>query len=107
MELETVKEKNTAIVTISFKDEDGLAVIPTKAYYSLYCETTSTEIIAETEISSPGSEQSITITPAQNEIIDDKNDFETRIVTARWTYSGNKQGASEYRYKVENLKRIT
>jgi len=108
VELTEIKEKSTCFVTVAFKDENGVAVIPTAAYYSLYCETTSYEILAETEIVGPGSSQEITITSTQNQIRESSSIYETKLLTIRWTYSGGtRQGTGEYRYKVKNLGRIT
>jgi len=83
------------------------AVAPTKAYYSLYCETDQKEILAETEIANPELTEEIEVTPAQNALCGQGNDIETRLITVRWTYSaGTKQGIAEHRYRLKNLSRI-
>jgi hypothetical protein len=106
--MDTVNEKTTYIVTIYFWDENGAAVTPGAAWYSLYCETTKTEILTETVIAGLGTSVDITITLSQNAIINTLNDYEQKLLTTRFTYGAPvKQGTGEYRYLVNNLKRIT
>lgn len=106
--MDEVNENSTAIVTVSFKDEDNVAVTPTKAYYSLYCETTSIEIKAETELTGLGTTKDIEITSTENKIQTAANSKEIKLLTVRFTYNaGAKQGTGEYRYSVKNLSRIT
>jgi len=105
--MDIVNEKTTAIIMASFKDENGAAVVPTQAWYSLYCETMSTEILAETELTSLGSSKDIEITPTQNRIIMAVNSSEIKVLTIRFTYNaGAKQGTGQYRYAVANLQKI-
>lgn len=106
MEMETINEESSCLLTVNFKDENGAAIIPTTAYYSIYCESNSSEILAESEIPDPQSEQIIVITQAQNAIILGANNLEMKLVTLRWTYGTGKQGTKEFRYRVRNLKRI-
>lgn len=106
--MDTVNEKTSYFVTISFKDEDGVAVTPTAAYYSLYCETTKYEILAETAIGGLDTSVEVIVTSTQNAIRNVANKKEQRLMTVRFTYSGGAyQGISEYRWNVANLKRIT
>ena len=106
--LDTVNEESTAVVTVSFENESEVAVTPDQAWYSLYCETNSTEILAETELTGLGTTKDITITAAQNAIIDTTVEFEIKILTVRFLYAtSTKQGTNQYRYKVMNLTRIS
>ena len=108
IELETINEENTTVVTVAFYDEEGSAAVPVQAWYSLYCETTGTEILIETEIVSLDASIEIEVTPAQNAILDGDNEVETKLMTVKWTYgeAGAKQGSAEYRWNVRNLARI-
>lgn len=106
--MDTINEKTTYFVTVTFKDEDGTLVTPTAAYYSLYCETTQTEILAETAFPSLSAAVKITVTSTQNTIQKSSNASETKLMTVRFTYNaGTNQGTSEYRWEVKNLKRIS
>ena len=106
--LDSINEKTDYFVTISFKDEDGTAVTPTAAYYSLYCETTRYEILSETALTGLSTSKEVVVTATQNAIRNVANDKEQRLMTVRFTYSsGVYQGTSEYRWNVLNLKRIT
>ncbi len=104
--MDSVNEKSTYIVTVSFKDEAGAAVTPTQAWYSLYCETTSTEIKAETELTGLGTSKDVEITPEENKIQNSVNSAEVKVLTVRFAY-GAKQGTAQYRYVVTNLQKLT
>jgi len=106
--MDTVNEKTTYFVTITFKDEDGTLVTPTAAYYSLFCETTKTEILTETSIGSLSTSVEIVVTSTQNAIQTASNQSEQKLMTVRFTYSGGTyQGTNEHRWMVLNLKRIS
>ncbi len=106
--MDSINEKSTYIVTVSFKDETGAAVTPTQAWYGLYCETSGTEIKAETELTGLGTSKDVEITPEEDRIQNSANSSEIKAWTVRFTYSGGaKQGTAQYRYAVTNLQRIT
>lgn len=106
--MDSINKKTTYIVTLYFRDGNGFATTPTAAWYSLFCETTKTQILPETSIGGLGTSVDILITLAQNAILNPLNDAEQKLVTTRFTYgSPVKQGTGEYRYLVNNLKRIT
>lgn len=106
--MDAINERSTYIVVASFKDETGAPVTPTQAWYSLYCETTATEIKAETELTGLGPSKDIEITPEENQIQNAVNNAEIKVLTVRFIYAaGAKQGTSQYRYAVTNLQRIT
>jgi len=107
--MDTINEKSTAIVTASFFNEDDVAISPTQAWYSLYCETSATELKAETELTGLGTTKDIEITPTENQIQVAANSSEIKVLTVRFTYGGGglRQGTGQYRYAVTNLQRIT
>lgn len=108
LDMDTIYEKSTCVITVSFKDETGAAVTPTQAWYSLYCETNASEILAETELTGLGTTKDIEVTPTRNAIISDSNLNEVKLLTVRFTYNaGARQGTGKYRYQVENLKKIS
>jgi hypothetical protein len=105
--MDTINEKSTAIVTASFKNESGVAFTPTQAWYSLYCETSNTEIKADTELTGLGTTKDIEITPTENKIQSSANTSEVKVLTVRFTYGVAKQGTGQYRYLVTNLVNLT
>lgn len=106
--MDSINEKTTAIITVTFKDENAALVTPTAAYYKLDCLTTGTVIKSETQISNPAPTKDIVVTSIENKIQDQNNTQEEKILTLRFTYaSGTKQGTAECRYKVVNLQKLT
>lgn len=106
--MDNVNEKTTYFVTVTFKDEDGILVTPTAAWYSLYCETCKQEILIETAFPSLATSVEITVTALQNAIRKASHNSEQKLMTVRFTYGGGEyQGTSIYRWKVINLKRIS
>lgn len=104
--METVNEQSTCIINASFWDENKIPVVPTQAWYSLYCETTDTVIRVETEITGLMASKDIEVTPTENKIQIAANSSEIKALTVRYTYSVGKQGTGYYRYSVQNLRRI-
>ena len=99
--MERVNCKTTAVIVVSFFDESGIPVTPTQAFCSLFCETTQTVIVAETELGSLSTTKNIVITSDENKMQQIENDVETKLLTLRWTYSGgSRQATAEYRYTV-------
>jgi hypothetical protein len=106
--VDSINEKTDYFVTITFKDEDGNLVTPTAAYYSIYCETTRHEILAETALGGLSTSVEVIVTAAQNAIRDNRNSAEKRLLTARFTYLGGAyQATAEHRWQVMNLRRLT
>ncbi len=107
--MDLINERTTYFVTVTFKDEDGTLVVPSAAFYSLYCETTGTEILAEGAFPTPlASSKEIEVTYVQNKIQVSTNAKEQKLMTVRFTYdSGASQGTAEYRWVVQNLGRIS
>lgn len=106
--MDCVNEKTDYFVNVTFKDEDGNLVTPTKAYYNLYCETSETVILIETEIVSLDTTVEVIVTADQNKIQNPKNNIEEKVMTVRFTYSGgSRQGTAEHRWSVLNLRKIS
>jgi hypothetical protein len=97
-----VREKNTSVLTCTFKDETGAPVTPTAATYQIDDES-GTSIKAETAFTPPD----ITITANENRILSSPKPSERRIVTVKWTYGTDKNGADEYEYLVKNLSKVS
>ena len=106
--MQSVNEQSTCIVTVSFQDENGNPVTPGQAWYSLYCETSGKEILAETALTGLSTSKDIEIAPAQNAMQNAGNSSETKVLTVRFTYNGGaRQGTAQYKYLLLNLQRIS
>ena len=101
--MEIVNEKSTIILPINFRDENGDAVTPTSATVRIDDKGSGTQIRAEAAISVTSSTYDLTVTGAENEILDQENDYETRVITLAWAYDVSSIGATEYTYNVKNL----
>ena len=101
----TVNEGSHAFVTVYFWDENGVAVIPTTATYRIDDVSSNQKVVAAVALPAPMAvSKIITITPAENTILNVKNRFEERRITVLFTYSaGAKTGTDEFVYAVKNL----
>jgi hypothetical protein len=101
--METFKERKTGWITPAFKNRSGVAAVPTSARYRLDDEKSSTEILDWTSLT-PASSIEITITPAQNALIDPTRDEEIHVLTVESTFAAGDVMPAEYRFKVRSLK---
>lgn len=103
--LDEVNERTTLVLTVSFFDEDEVAVTPDTATYRLDSlqGTRGTAVLAATSISPLSTTADLEITSDQNQIIRQRNTYEIKVVTVEFTYDSGKRGTAEYRYKVLNL----
>ena len=102
----TVPEKTTAYLTVSFLDKAGAPAIPASVTYRIDCLTTNTAILADTALT-PAASIEITLTPAQNAIINQANALEAKRVTVKATYGASDALNDEYDYLVKNLSGVT
>ena len=105
--METINEKTTAILTLTFTDEDGDAVTPSAGTYQIDDVESNTNITAKTDFTPIASTYDLEITPNENRTLDSTKNYELRRVTVTMTYSGAKSASAEYDYKVKNLNYIT
>lgn len=106
-----MNEKSTGILTVSFFDENGVAVIPTAATFSVADlltsrtgkETLGTVITIDTAISPLAAVVEIPITVLHTTIQNIAKTTETRLVTIKFDYGIGKKGTSEYRFTVTNM----
>lgn len=105
--MEEVNEKSTYVVTLSFKDEDGVAVTPEALAYRLDDESSGEEVIEDTVVVPTSTTYSLTIASTLNIILNDDKKFEIKVLTASFIYATSKVGTAEYKYKVLNLKYLT
>lgn len=103
--LNEVNERTSLTLTVSFFDENEVAVTPDSATYRIDSMqgNRGTAVLAATAISPLSTTADLEITSNQNQIIRQRNPFEIKVVTVEFNYGGGKRGTAEYRYKVLNL----
>lgn len=102
-------EKETGFVTLTFTDEDGSAVTPDSATYTLHDEDTKDIINSREDTAVPGlaSSTNLELTPDDNVLVDASKVYEVHILTIKWTYNTDKKGTQEYRFNVKNLTKVS
>ena len=101
--MDTVNERTSSTVTVSFFDEDSVAVTPTSATYRIDDVTSGGAVKASTALTSLGTTKAIAVTKDENKIISEAHAFETRRMTVEFKYDTDKQGTSEFLWRVKNL----
>lgn len=104
--VQTVPEKTTAYLTVSFLDKNGAPDIPASVAYRIDCITTNAQILGDTALP-PAAAIEITLTPAQNAILNQANPRESKRVTVKATYAASDALNDEYVYVVKNLAGVT
>jgi len=104
--MDSVNEKTTSYLTVAFKDKDGNAQSPDSVTYSVFCETTNTEIRPATSITSSTTIE-IELDTTDNTIQDDTNKTEVRLVTIIAVYDSTRQITREFRYELVNLREVS
>lgn len=93
-------------LTVSFFDEDGLAVTPSSATYRIDRPAQKRNILPATAFPSLAASVDILITGNENQIYRERNEFEIQEVTVVYNYAGAlgpMQGTNKFRYKILNL----
>jgi hypothetical protein len=111
--MDVVNERSTYILTVSFLDEDGAAVVPASASYRIDDVGSDAGIRDDTEISPLAAEVDLVLTAGDTSILDETHPYETRRVTVSWTFltaaspSLLGTGTTEHLVNVANLKGVT
>lgn len=100
--LDSVNEGQTAYIVLTFKDELGVAITPNSFLYNVNDLLSGTSLASGT-ISSPGSTYTFTLTPAMNDIVNSKTDFEEHVLTIDATYESTKHVTGDHHWNVANL----
>lgn len=97
-----VNRLTTCYLTVTPKDATGNPAVPTALTYHINDKNTGTVILAPTAVT-PGAPVTITITAAQNEMINLALAQEVHAVTVQATYGAGDTVYAEYDYTVQNL----
>lgn len=100
-----VNERTTSYLTVTFKDKAGTAVAPSSATYRIDCATTGQAVKPVTALGA-GAAVEITITPAENAIVNAENVLEIKRVTVVGVYGPTDEVTADYDYLVRNLKHV-
>lgn len=102
--MEEVNEHSTYVVTLSFKDENGVAVVAESLTYRLDDESSGEELIEDTVVAPTATTYNVTISSTVNSILNDDKKGEVKVLTASFTFQTTKVGTAEHRYRLMNLK---
>lgn len=103
-----INEKSTFVIRLGFKDGSAQAVTPTTGRYRIDDVASDTEILGWTDFTPSAATHDLTITSAQNAIIDSGRASEKKLVTVDVTYgTDSKRITGDYTYGVKNLDKIT
>jgi hypothetical protein len=102
--MKSVNERSTAVLVITFSDENKALVTPSSAKYQIKDEISGMILTNWTDLTAISSSYTLVIDQNNNRILDDSNDSEVKIVTVVSVYSSPaKQCTSEFKYEVKNL----
>lgn len=101
-----VNEGSSAMIELSFFDENGLPVVPTLVTWRLDDVFTNTNYALNQSFVPTGSIEVVSIQPSWNNIIDTNRQVEYRRMTVTYTLSPTRVGTEEVRWAVKNLRHI-
>ena len=102
---ESVNEDSTAVLTMTFKDELGVATQPNMAQVRIDDVLTGSQVRDWVDISPLSSTVNVMITDLENAILKQNHNKEPKRVTVRFSYGAYK-GKADYVYDVVNLNKI-
>jgi hypothetical protein len=100
--MQEINEQSTAILTLSFTDEDGATISPDSITYTLYDKMSGTVRATGTATADASGSAELEFTPEHNEILDQNNRYEIAEAQVVYTYN-SKTGRDTYQYKIVNL----
>lgn len=103
-----INEKSTLVIRLGFKDGSALEVVPTTGRYRIDDVTSDAQILDWTDFTPAAATHDLTITSAQNAIVNSALESEKKLVTVDVTYgTDSKRITGDYTYGVKNLAKIT
>lgn len=100
----TVNEASTAYLAVAFYDKAGSLDTPASVSYRIDDVDSGDPVKGDTPIGAASSIE-ITLSPADNAMVDSTKRFEMRRVTVEATYGVSDKVQDEYLYKVKNLRK--
>lgn len=97
-----LEERSAAVLQMNFVDAFGVAAAsPQSVTYRIDCMTTGAQVRAEQALM-PAASIALTLTAADNAIVDDDNVRELRRVTVRASYASGEAVTAQFDYLVKN-----
>ena len=91
---------------MTFRDKDGVAAQPTSSYYAIHDIDSGGQIRGSTALAPTGGVVEITLNLVDNTMVDPEKDTEGRRVTVVGVYGADQHVHKEYKYRLNNLKKI-
>jgi len=95
-------ESSTTTVLLKFTDYDNVPVVPLTCSYRVDDRTSGQSVIVDTPLYPIITMYSLVIDAADNDLINQANQSEERVVTVEYTYAGGVK-TDEYVYILKNL----
>ena len=105
--MDTVKEKSTAYVTVSFYDRNAVLADPQSAMYEIHDFESGTELQEETAFDTTDGVGEITLTKIHNTLVDDTKYKESRKLTVHAVYGAADELHDEFVYEVIGLEHVS
>lgn len=99
-----INELTSATLTLTFRDSNGVAAIPSVARYQIDDLSSGITVVEWTDFTPSVSSYDISITGAQNSILNRCNEIEDRRVTVIAYYTDNTQCTLSFKYSIKNLR---
>ena len=100
----TVNEKSMLCITLSFKDCEGLPLVPATVEWRLDDTKNSTELVDWTALTGTMESTMKMVVPASNNtIVDETNNREPRILGIRINVGLDSEAHDQYKYHIINL----
>ena len=93
-------EGGTVLVTVTYLDKDKANITPSTVTYRIDDLTNDREVLDTTSVSTPSTENTITITPAQNALYTRSRERELRQVTVKATDSAGAVSKQQFYYTL-------
>ena len=100
--MEPVNERSQCKVTLTFYDESGVLVTPTRLDYNIKDVYSATTIRTVTSVTPSTTSYTITVLSAENRIVDATRQSEMKKVSAEWYSGAVIVGTGDYTYEVIN-----
>ena len=99
-----INELTSSTLTLKFKDKNGVDAIPSTARYQIEDVLSGIHVVEWVSFIPSASSYDISITGAQNSILDQCNEIEDRRVTVIAYFSDSTQSTLSFTYAVKNLR---
>ena len=101
-----MNEGGTGTLRLTFTDENGAPVTPSKVTYTIHDVASGTSVRASTEETPSSSVHNISLIAADNAIVDASSVTEQRLVTLVADYGSGKKIPEEVVYPVRNMAKL-